>query len=67
VKAILDNTRIPCDRRLFMTAAPRLWQVKDSDRKRTGAAGIQAAELIASMDVETLFGPPTTTPSGKHL
>ena len=54
--AILDNTRIPCDRRLFMTATPRLWAIKDSDRQRAAAAGIEAAELIASMDDEAVFG-----------
>ncbi|PBC69710.1 hypothetical protein BX265_7056 [Streptomyces sp. TLI_235] len=55
--AILDNTRIPCDRRLFMTATPRLWAVRESDRGRVAAAGIESAELIASMDDEALFGP----------
>ncbi|WP_224284223.1 DEAD/DEAH box helicase [Streptomyces sp. LS1784] len=54
--AILDNTKVPCDRRLFMTATPRLWAVKETDRLRA-AAGIEAAELIASMDDEALFGP----------
>ncbi|OKI95141.1 hypothetical protein AMK19_33255 [Kitasatospora sp. CB01950] len=55
--AILDNTRIPCDRRLFMTATARLWAVKERDRERAAAAGIESAELIASMDDEELFGP----------
>ncbi|KQV16031.1 hypothetical protein ASE03_32620 [Kitasatospora sp. Root187] len=57
--AILDNTRIPCDRRLFMTATARLWAVKERDRERAAAAGIESAELIASMDDESLaaFGP----------
>ena len=54
--AILDNTRIPCDRRLFMTATPRLWAIKDSDKQRAAAAGTEAAELIASMDDEAVFG-----------
>jgi len=54
--AILDNTRIPCDRRLFMTATPRLWAIKDGDRQRAAGAGIEAAELIASMDDEAVFG-----------
>ncbi|WP_455709456.1 DEAD/DEAH box helicase family protein [Kitasatospora indigofera] len=56
---ILDNARIPCDRRLFMTATPRLWAVKERDRERAAAAGIESAELIASMDDESLsaFGP----------
>ncbi|MER6401494.1 Helicase associated domain protein [Kitasatospora sp. NPDC001603] len=57
--AILDNTRIVCDRRLFMTATPRLWAVRERDRERAAAAGMESAELIASMDDESLsgFGP----------
>ena len=54
---ILDNTKVPCDRRLFMTATPRVWQVRDEDRERARAAGVDSAELIASMDDEGLFGP----------
>ncbi|UKZ03572.1 hypothetical protein BOQ63_005610 (plasmid) [Streptomyces viridifaciens] len=52
-----DNARIPCDRRVFMTATPRLWAGKETDRLRVAMAGIEAAELIASMDDEALFGP----------
>ncbi|MEY9849753.1 superfamily II DNA or RNA helicase [Streptacidiphilus sp. BW17] len=55
--AILDNTKVPADRRLFMTATPRLWQARDEDRERAAAAGMETAELIASMDDEALFGP----------
>jgi superfamily II DNA or RNA helicase len=55
--AILDNTKVPADRRLFMTATPRLWAVKEEDRERAAAAGMEPAELIASMDDEDLFGP----------
>ncbi|RAG82708.1 helicase [Streptacidiphilus pinicola] len=68
--AILDNTKIPSDRRLFMTATPRLWQTREQAQQQTpaaraaagrgaaeAAAGIQETELIASMDDETLFGP----------
>ncbi|WP_093858048.1 DEAD/DEAH box helicase [Streptomyces sp. TLI_053] len=40
-----------------MTATPRLWAVKETDRLRAAAAGIESAELIASMDDEALFGP----------
>ncbi|MEY9940476.1 Helicase associated domain protein [Streptacidiphilus sp. MAP5-3] len=40
-----------------MTATPRLWSVLDSGRERPQAAGMETAELIASMDDETLFGP----------
>ena len=57
--AILDNARIPCDRRLFMTATARVWAVKERDQERAAAAGIESAELIASMDDESMgaFGP----------
>ena len=55
--AILDNSRIPCDRRLFMTATARLWSIKDSDKDRAAAVGMDAAELIASMDDQELYGP----------
>ncbi|MFJ4598232.1 MULTISPECIES: Helicase associated domain protein [unclassified Kitasatospora] len=57
--AILDNARIPCDRRLFMTATARVWAVKERDRERAASAGIETAELIASMDDESMgaFGP----------
>ncbi|WP_404871092.1 Helicase associated domain protein (plasmid) [Kitasatospora griseola] len=55
--AVLDNTRIVADRRLFMTATPRVWALKDRDRERAAEAGVEAAELIASMDDEELFGP----------
>jgi len=66
--AILDNSKVPCDRRLFMTATPRLWAVKDSDRERAAAAGIEAAELIASMDDERLFGTVASDyPLGKSI
>ncbi|MGW2402769.1 Helicase associated domain protein [Kitasatospora sp. NPDC001664] len=57
--AILDNNKIPCDRRLFMTATARVWAVKERDQERAASAGIETAELIASMDDESLsaFGP----------
>ncbi|MFJ8444362.1 Helicase associated domain protein [Kitasatospora griseola] len=55
--AVLDNTRIVADRRLFMTATPRVWALSDGDRERAAEAGVETAELIASMDDESLFGP----------
>lgn len=55
--AILDNSKVPCDRRLFMTATPRLWAVKDSDRERAAAAGIEAAELIARWMMNSCSAP----------
>ncbi|MFG2698839.1 Helicase associated domain protein [Kitasatospora sp. NPDC048407] len=54
---ILDNTRILSDRRFFMTATPRIWEITETDRERAAEAGVEPAELIASMDNEELFGP----------
>lgn len=55
--AILDNTRVPADRRLFMTATPRLWGLRAEDEQEAAAVGLEAAGLIASMDDEEVFGP----------
>ena len=49
--AVLDDTRIPADRRLFFTATPRYYTGKS-----TGSDGESDLE-VASMDDETLFGP----------
>ncbi|MFD7645876.1 Helicase associated domain protein [Kitasatospora sp. NPDC059795] len=54
---ILDNTRILSDRRFFMTATPRIWGITEADEQRAAEAGVEPAELIASMDNEELFGP----------
>ena len=48
--AVLDDTRIPADRRLFFTATPRYYTGKS-----TGSDGESDLE-VASMDDETLFG-----------
>ncbi|PJN21109.1 DEAD/DEAH box helicase [Kitasatospora sp. CB02891] len=53
---ILDNTRILSDRRFFMTATPRIWAITETARERAAEAGVEPAELIASMDNEDLFG-----------
>ncbi|WP_037614250.1 DEAD/DEAH box helicase [Streptomyces albus] len=45
---IHDNTRIPADRRLYMTATPRIYET-DGDGDET---------LVASMDDEAVFGKP---------
>jgi predicted helicase len=39
------------------TATPRLWAIKDRGKERAAAPGVEAAELIASMDAEAVFGP----------
>lgn len=47
----LDAARVPADRRLFMTATPKIY----SDRVRR--ASVDAGAPVASMDDEELFGP----------
>jgi len=51
--AIHDNMRIPADRRLYMTATPRVWEAPEAEE---GAGG--APVLVASMedDPDGLFG-----------
>lgn len=39
-----DNLRVPADRRLYMTATPRLWQLGEDNE------GVWSGELVASMD-----------------
>ncbi|MEW2521503.1 DEAD/DEAH box helicase [Actinacidiphila alni] len=51
--AVHDNVRIPADRRLYMTATPRVWEAPEG-----GEGGSGAAVLVASMDDDPdgLFG-----------
>ncbi|MFC8596687.1 DEAD/DEAH box helicase [Streptomyces atroolivaceus] len=51
--AVHDQARIPAERRLYMTATPRLWEATP------GSAGADetGGRLVASMDDETLYGP----------
>ena len=48
--AVLDDTRIPADRRLFFTATPRYYTGKST--RSDGESDLE----VASMDDETLFG-----------
>ncbi|WP_405808429.1 Helicase associated domain protein [Streptomyces sp. NBC_01520] len=54
--AVHDQHRIPAERRLYMTATPRLWEATP------GSAGADetGGRLVASMDDETLYGPVLT-------
>ncbi|MEU7318423.1 Helicase associated domain protein [Streptomyces sp. NPDC007083] len=55
---IHDNTRVPADRRLYMTATPRIYQADT----RGGEV------LVASMDDATVFGEPAFTyPLGQAI
>ncbi|MFF5900208.1 Helicase associated domain protein [Streptomyces argenteolus] len=51
--AVHDQARIPAERRLYMTATPRLWEAAP------GSAGSDetGGRLVASMDDEQLYGP----------
>ncbi|WP_351233272.1 Helicase associated domain protein [Streptomyces sp. NPDC002133] len=51
-----DNTRIPAERRLYMTATPRVWQAGEVDEEEPGRRG--PGELVASMldDPHGVFG-----------
>ncbi|QID39774.1 DEAD/DEAH box helicase family protein [Streptomyces albus] len=58
---IHDNTRIPADRRLYLTATPRIWE-------SAAAGGEEGEALVASMDDETVFGKPAFTyPLGQAI
>ncbi|WP_143676333.1 helicase associated domain-containing protein [Streptomyces sp. TLI_146] len=54
-----DNTRILADRRLYMTATPRLWEIPSPAQGRAGSAsegeGL-GGQLVASMDDEEIYG-----------
>ncbi|MFB7293362.1 DEAD/DEAH box helicase [Actinacidiphila glaucinigra] len=54
--AIHDNVRIPADRRLYMTATPRVWEAPDGDAG--GGGGGSGPMLVASMedDPDGVFG-----------
>ncbi|WSC97107.1 Helicase associated domain protein (plasmid) [Streptomyces sp. NBC_01754] len=63
--SVHDQVRIPAERRLYMTATPRLWEagpgVADGDEEETGAAPQSGGEalggrLVASMDDTELYG-----------
>ncbi|WP_331731087.1 Helicase associated domain protein [Streptomyces phaeochromogenes] len=47
--AVHHNDQIPADRRLYLTATPRVWDPDDSQDADT--------DTVASMDDEDLFGP----------
>ncbi|MGW5354186.1 Helicase associated domain protein [Streptomyces sp. NPDC004031] len=51
--AIHDNVKIPADRRLYMTATPRVWEAPETEEGGSGAP-----VLVASMedDPDGLFG-----------
>ncbi|WP_331758877.1 Helicase associated domain protein [Streptomyces anulatus] len=54
---IHDNQHIPSERRLYMTATPRVWQAGETEQDENGRRS-RAGELVASMldDPDGLFG-----------
>ncbi|MFI8008261.1 Helicase associated domain protein [Streptomyces sp. NPDC086010] len=51
--AVHDQHRIPAQRRLYMTATPRLWEASP----RSAGADETGGRLVASMNDESLYGP----------
>lgn len=51
--AVHDQHRVPAQRRLYMTATPRLWEASP----RSAGADETGGRLVASMDDESLYGP----------
>ncbi|WP_405655076.1 DEAD/DEAH box helicase family protein [Streptomyces sp. NBC_00019] len=53
--AVHDQTQIPAQRRLYMTATARVWEADGADE---GQSGSRAPRLVASMDTDSpVFGP----------
>ncbi|WP_235968553.1 DEAD/DEAH box helicase [Streptomyces mesophilus] len=52
---IHDNVRIRADRRLYMTATPRLWELPSVEAGSAAAEGL-GGQLVASMDDEEIYG-----------
>ncbi|MGW4231193.1 Helicase associated domain protein [Streptomyces sp. NPDC004980] len=50
--AVHDQARVPAERRLYMTATPRLWEATPG----SGGSDELGGRLVASMDDETLYG-----------
>jgi superfamily II DNA or RNA helicase len=54
---IHDQEVIPAHRRLYLTATPRIWEVRPPREVREGVREALPEEMAASMDDEELFGP----------
>ncbi|MFI1227578.1 MULTISPECIES: Helicase associated domain protein [unclassified Streptomyces] len=55
--AVHDQGRIPAERRLYMTATPRLWEASPGRGPASDGADVPGGRLVASMDDEELYGP----------
>ncbi|MFD4863335.1 DEAD/DEAH box helicase [Streptomyces atratus] len=54
---IHDQTVIPAQRRLYLTATPRIWQGRPNWEVAEGVREALPKEMAASMDDEVVFGP----------
>ncbi|GAA1252327.1 DEAD/DEAH box helicase [Streptomyces aureus] len=54
---IHDQTIIPAQRRLYLTATPRIWQERPHWEAAEGVRDPLPREMAASMDDEAVFGP----------
>lgn len=54
---IHDQTVIPAQRRLYLTATPRIWQERPNWEVAEGVREALPKEMAASMDDEAVFGP----------
>jgi len=54
-----DNRALPAERRLYMTATPRVWNAPEPEDSETGSPAYESLpkSLAASMDDESIFGP----------
>ncbi|MGA5444296.1 Helicase associated domain protein [Streptomyces griseoincarnatus] len=55
--AIHHDSEIPAERRLYMTATPRLWRQPDPASRRRTPKSDEPPEALASMDDASLYGP----------
>ncbi|WP_309030229.1 DEAD/DEAH box helicase [Streptomyces alfalfae] len=55
--AIHHDTEIPAERRLYMTATPRLWKKPARANKRRSTEPGEPPEPLASMDDASIYGP----------
>ncbi|WBB60988.1 Helicase associated domain protein [Streptomyces sp. WMMC500] len=52
-----DQALLPADRRLYLTATPRIWEARPAVEVREGVREALPEEMAASMDDPAVFGP----------
>ncbi|GAA2114096.1 DEAD/DEAH box helicase [Streptomyces synnematoformans] len=55
--AVHHQDQVPADRRLYLTATPRIWEVRPPAEVVEGMREALPEEMAASMDDEAVFGP----------